>query len=258
MIVSNALTAACVAAATFNSTNCRTDADCKNGTTYIGQVCSFNAANVKLASTCSNGVDTITKTGTCVGFCSTQASSIADLNAKIDAVKCSDPYADCGLGMSCKSNALCNRLVCSDDVKGVTTAQCFGFCVAADRTVLSAKMSNEGQTITAALNTAAAPGAFPCAAVFDGPTMEKLGYEARCEANGKELRITLGPQSTFNPDVNTLTVSSTQKALVDILDATAKFIGSAIAVAKCAAGECTGATAIVFGPQVRLLAVCYT
>lgn len=247
-------------AVTFNSTHCRTDADCRNGTRFTGSVCSFDSglsAVVRQIESCSNGVDTITRTGSCIDFCSTQQAYVDSMNTRVNQYACSGPYADCGTGMSCKASSLCNKLACANATVGIVTVPCYGFCVASEREILSAKMSNDGKSITAALNTAAAPGTFPCAAVFVGSTMEKLGYDAQCfvsseSAQSKVLVITLGPQSTFMPEVDTLSVSDTQRLLVDILNTKERFTGASIPVAKCAGTDCTGATAALFGPKVSL------
>lgn len=242
-------------AVTFNNTHCRTDADCRNGTQFLGTVCSFDttlSARIKQVESCNNGVDTVIQTGSCIGFCETQQAYLKQVNDKVNQLKCTDPFFNCGAGMTCKASSLCRTLECANSTVGIVTVPCYGFCMASERAILSAKMLVDGKTITAALNTAAAPGTFPCAVLFNGPTMDKLGYDAQCSVDitqGKDLQIKLGPQSTFMPEVDTLTVLATQIALVDFINTKERFTGTSIPVSKCAT-DCTKPTAVLFGPSV--------
>lgn len=180
---------------------------------------------------------------------------VEQMNAKLGKFMCEGPYSDCGTGMTCTESTQCKRMACDDSTIGIVTKACYGFCMAAQRQVVSAKMSDDGKLITVALSTAAAPGSFPCAAIFSVATMQKLGYDAACFVSSevekaKEMVISLGPQSTFMPGEHTLTTSVTQGVLVDILSPTSRFVGTDVPVAKCE--TCTGATAALFGPKVGL------
>lgn len=243
-------------AVVYNSSYCRSDTDCYSGTIYSGKVCSLADNKTTVQCTCTNGNDTCVRVGTCVSFCSTQQAYLDSVNAAVAGIACSGPYADCGVGMRCKASSQCNKLAC-DAVKGITTIPCYGFCMAADRKVMGARMSDDGNTILVVLNTAAATSSFACAALFDSAAMAKLGYGAWCTATDKQLTIQLGAQSTFMPEADKLNVLANQSVLYDILDTTATFQGVGLPVALCSA--CMAPTAVILGPKVSVgLVYCST
>eukprot|EP00878_Enallax_costatus_P039095 GHUV01044620.1.p1 GENE.GHUV01044620.1~~GHUV01044620.1.p1 ORF type:complete len:440 (+),score=59.52 GHUV01044620.1:784-2103(+) len=233
----------CLAAA-LTATQCRSNADCTSPSSP-GPICSFDTTiggvTVTQSSTCSNGVDAPDVRGTCVGYCATQA-------AYLTAIKCGTvgqggaqgtPSVCSSSGLTCLPNSQCKRLACDPSTNAFTTEPCYGFCVVAARTVNPGKMQPDGRSIVAGLSTAPVAASFPCASLFDSNTMAKLGVDALCStgvdpnSNAPVLKIALGPQSIFMPGTDTLTVSSTQTALVDLLDLTQKFTGSNINVAPC-------------------------
>lgn len=218
-----------------------------NATSYDGtQLCDLG--NVTQDCTCDKGVDKCVLRGKCVGFCTLKQTYLDAANAALAHIKCAGPYADCGKGMQCKQSSLCQELTC-DDKKGIVQTPCYGFCMVADRKVLSARMDNNGRTIVLVLNTAAAPGSFACALLFDTATMNKLGKEAWCSVQDSGVTVQLGPSATFLPGTDTLTLAASQAVLVDLLLITSKFTGSNVPVATCDA--CIGPDVKLLGPQVR-------
>jgi hypothetical protein len=118
----------------------------------------------------------------------------------------------------------------------------------AERQVLAASMANNGRTINFVLNTAAAPGSFACASLFDAATVALLGSDAWCSVADKALTIDLGRSATIMPGTDSLTLSASQSVLTDLLLSTAKFTGTAIPVVKCSA--CTPPTVTLMGPKL--------
>jgi hypothetical protein len=192
-------------------------------------------------------VDTCVRLGSCENFCDSRTAYLASVNAEVDKIVCTGPFFDCGAGRECKASSQCQRLTC-DAKDGIKKTACFGFCMISERKVLAASMGNDGRTINIVLNTAAAPGSFACASLFDAATAALLGSDAWCSVADKALTIALGRSATIMPGSDSLTVSSSQALLTDLLLTTAKFTGAAIPVVKCS--SCTAPTITLMGPKL--------
>jgi hypothetical protein len=224
------------------------DTDCLavNATTYDGSlVCSM--ATPTLHCTCSKGLDTCVKLGTCQSFCASRADYLASVNQGVANIACTGPFYDCGAGRECKASSQCQTLTC-DAKDGIKRTPCYGFCMIAERKVLAASMGNDGRTIDVVLNTAAAPGSFACASLFDADTAALLGSDAWCSVNDKQLIVNLGRFATIMPGKDSLTVASSQSVLTDLLLASAKFTGSAIPVVMCS--SCMAPAVVLVGPKL--------
>jgi hypothetical protein len=197
--------------------------------------------------TCSRGVDTCVRLGSCQSFCTSRTTYLDSVNAEVDKIACTGPFFDCGAGRECKASTQCQRLTCNAK-DGIKKTACFGFCMIAARKVLAASMGNGGRTIDVVLNTAAAPGSFACASLFDTDTAALLGSDAWCSVADKTLKIDLGRSATIMPGTDSLTVSASQSVLTDLLLSTARFTGAAIPVVKCS--DCDAPVVTLMGPKV--------
>lgn len=206
--------------------------------------------NATLHCACDRGVDVCTRRGSCVSFCDTKTAELAAANAAIAASKCTGPFdQSCGPGRQCVQSTQCRQLVCDADA-GITTTPCYGFCMASERTVTSARISSSGSAIVAVLSTSAASASFACASLFDTTTSAVLGSGAWCAADGQTLMVRLGQGATLIPGVDSLTLSSGQSVLVDRFDTSARFLGTAVAVSMC--DECAEPAVMLLGPKVLL------
>ncbi|KAF6251912.1 hypothetical protein COO60DRAFT_1674268 [Scenedesmus sp. NREL 46B-D3] len=227
---------------------CRVDTDClaNNATSYDGSLVCSMAAPTEFC-TCSRGLETCVRLGSCKNFCESRADYLNSINAEVDKVACSGPFHDCGAGRECKASSQCQRLEC-DAKDGIKKTACYGFCMIADRKVLAARMDGNGRTINVVLNTAAAPGSFACASIFNADTAAILGSDAWCSVSGKELKIDLGRSATIMPGTDSLTVATSQSVLTDLLLSSATFSGAAVPVVKCE--PCNPPTVTLMGPQL--------
>jgi hypothetical protein len=123
--------------------------------------------------TCSYGLDTCTQVGSCVSFCATKADAIAAINQGV--LECDPTVAakQCPAGLECKASTACKKLSC--DASGVRVQQCYGLCAPSERTMLAAKLADDGRSVRVALNAAAAPGSFACLSLF---STDKIGQDA--------------------------------------------------------------------------------
>lgn len=237
------LPAACCLTAGLASGQCYVNANCT-----AGQVCSMTSNTTSLRCICSGGTDQCSSVGTCVGFCATKQDYMAAANALIVSCDPTSAAQQCGAGMECKASSQCKKLKC-DNTKGVYAEQCYGLCAPAVRTMVGARLNDDGKSLAVGLNAAAADGSFACVSLFDAATMAKLGSDATCTVSGRQLTVQLGASATIMPDTDSLTILSGQKVLSDVLDAAAKFTGSS-KVAMCS--NCAKPTASLSGPQVSL------
>lgn len=155
-------------------------------------------------------------------------------------------------GLSCVASAQCKLLQCSPN-NGTYAEPCFGLCTPSKRSIVGAKLENDGRTITISLNTPAAEAQFPCDQLFSAPTVARLGGAASCSVAGSVLTVSTARDATilpqdggaFGPDSVTLG----QKVLRDaFVNATFTPPTSNVTLTSC--DSCAGPAVTVCGPQV--------
>lgn len=154
-------------------------------------------------------------------------------------------------GFECKASTRCKRLACSAN-QGIFTEPCFGLCTATDRTILSAKLADNGREITVALSTRAADAMFPCSKVFDVTTSGLLGYAASCMVYGTTLRVVLAGDATIIPGA-AMTLAASQDVLIDAMSVdVVKFTNPTPAITLTTCSNCVQPAVSVVGPKVIL------
>lgn len=82
------------------------------------------------------------------------------------------------------------------------------------------------------LNGEARPAMMPCFAIFDSPTLIKIGYTSFCNVDGSQITVKLGGNAILLPGDN-ITLAASQAAVVAAVgDAPARFHGSVV-VQRC-------------------------
>jgi hypothetical protein len=154
-------------------------------------------------------------------------------------------------GLSCVQSTQCKQLTCSGTA-GITTQSCYGLCTPSVRTLLAAQLSNDGRSISVALNTPAGEVSFPCVSLFDTATLAKVGSAALCSVSGSTVSVLLARDATITPNVDALVLAASQSVLVDAIDPTAKFTTPATAITLAVCSACSPPVVTISGPKVWL------
>jgi hypothetical protein len=135
--------------------------------------------------------------------------------------------------------------------QGIKKQPCYGVCQATTRTLVSAQLSDNGQSITIDLNTPAADASFPCSKLFDAATVALIGPAAQCSALEGVLTVTLARGASISPqNLDSLGLAPGQRVLVDKLNTSAAFTTPAAPLLLVTCSNCKPPTVAISGPQV--------
>lgn len=153
-------------------------------------------------------------------------------------------------GLSCVASTQCKQIRCSA-AAGIYTEQCFGLCTPSERTIVGAKLENDGRTITFGLNTPAADAMFPCTQLFSSAIVTQLGASSICAVRQSQLMVQLARDATIMPGAvfGTDAITSGQVVLRDAVSST-PFTSPSSSVVLTPCGNCAGPAVAVMGPQV--------
>lgn len=177
--------------------SCRTASDCDFAS---GQLCQF-APSPPQRCTCSSGRDVCVNLGTCVSYCSlpsvTQQVLALNAGARACDTSAGGAASQCGAGETCTATSGCQRWACDGSTQRLVQVGCSGLCVPQALRLTSARLSDDGRSVTVALSAAAALLLrVPCGAVFDAATAAALGGGAVCSTGGDGPSLLVEMQAT--------------------------------------------------------------
>ncbi|GFR51061.1 hypothetical protein Agub_g13383 [Astrephomene gubernaculifera] len=223
--------------ASTTASSCRSRSDCGSG-----QVCYFDtsAAVKPRVCGCEAGNDVCYDIGTCVSYCDLN-STVTQLERLNSGISTCTP-TDNGSGTGCADNELCvqvancQRWQCNAASQSLVPVSCDGKCRPKDLKPLSAKISDDGQSVVVTLNAYATKlSSVPCGRIFDAASSALLGgaSAAMCSTSDNTLTAKMGPTAKLMPG-NSLTLLTSTSALVGQVDSTLVFTGS-VTVDSCTA-----------------------
>ncbi|GMH46096.1 hypothetical protein BSKO_14060 [Bryopsis sp. KO-2023] len=203
--------------------------------------CSFTSPIDTCSCNKSNGRDKCISKGTCKDFCDQFTEQIAAANNRY--TNCVD-NSGCPEGFACDTSSAkskCRVVSCSN--AELEKTDCDGICVPGVREITSAKFSDQGNKIIAALNFPARKSRFLCSKAFNKAAVALLGEGAQCFTSERELTIRLRRGATIAPS-DSITLEESQKVLKDTLGGS--FSGTVV-VTSC--GTCEAPEVSVVYPS---------